>query len=84
MNFYLVLIYTIFYLAVAMCIFVIMSVAYQGFIYIAKSLMYPLFVLGVIVLWCSVGQLVYDEVGYYLKRIMKMISYHLILHSPLN
>lgn len=54
-------------MAVAISIFVILSVADQGLIYVVKSLLYPIFVSGVIVLWCSIGQMVNDEVSELLK-----------------
>lgn len=61
-NTYLTLIFSLFYVAVSISVFVLISVANQGYVFVIKSLLYPIFTSGVMVLWCSIGQNLLDQV----------------------
>lgn len=50
-------------MAIALSIFVIISSAELGKVYIIKSLLYPIFIFQVIILWCTTGQAIVDEVS---------------------
>lgn len=69
-NIYLILIFSLFYVAVSISIFVLISVADQGFVFIAKSLFYPIFASCVMITWCFIGQKLLNQVN--------NISLHLI------
>lgn len=61
-NLYLSLVFSLFYVAVSISIFVLISVADQGAVFIIKSSLYPIFAVGVMVLWCTIGQILADQV----------------------
>lgn len=61
-NNFLVLIFTMFYMAIAISAFIIINAAESGAFYIFKSLLYPIFVLQVVFMWCLSGQVLMDQV----------------------
>lgn len=54
--------FTLFYVTIALSVFVIITAADQGGIYVIKSLLYPVFTFQVVFMWCLAGQLLMDEV----------------------
>lgn len=63
-NVYLTMIMSVFYVVVSISVYVLISVADQGFLFIVKNLMYPLFTSAVMILWCFLGQKLVDQVSY--------------------
>lgn len=74
-NAYLSLIFSLFFVAVSTSIFVLISVAGQGIVFIIKSFFYPIFATAVMVLWCIIGQILVDQVSF---------RYELQFHFGLN
>lgn len=61
-NNFLIVIFTMFYMAIAICAFVLIYAAERGAIYVVKSLLYPIFVFQVVLMWCLLGQVLMDQV----------------------
>lgn len=50
------LVFTLFFMIVSMGCFVLFALAHQGLVFIIKSLLYPFFAFGVMLVWCMIGQ----------------------------
>lgn len=55
------LVFTLFFMIVSMGCFVLIAFADQGFVFMIKSLLYPCFSFGVMLVWCMIGQKLIDQ-----------------------